>query len=145
MYIIIIEDDPVQYKFIEETLEQKDFTNLRLERIKFEAEFRNRFDEIAKDRPEILILDVMIRWTDPSPNMEKPPQKIIDDGFYRAGIRCIQMLNDDKRTKNIPIIVYSVLEEDTLKDEIKYFPQAKYLYKDFDARRLINTIQSRIR
>lgn len=88
----------------------------------------------------------MIRWTDPSPNMEKPPQEILDEGFYRAGIRCIKELNNKyEGTKNIPVIIYSVLDYDDLEKDIKNLPQAKYLIKGFKAENLIEMIKSRLK
>ncbi len=140
MYIIVVEDDQTQRKFIINTI-SKEFS-IEPEEIVTELEFRNSFEDIASNQPDLMIFDTMIRWTDPVPNMEKPPQEILEAGFYRAGIRCIKMLNDDDRTKNIPVIIYSVLDYEDIEKEIKELPKAKYLFKDFNEKNLVNKIKS---
>jgi CheY-like chemotaxis protein len=143
MYILFVEDDPVQFKFIEKNImESGEFSPLKIRSIRTESEFRNNFEEIATDNPDVVIMDVMLRWTNPSPNMPIPPKEIKEKGFYRAGIRCTQMLNDDTRTKHIPVIIYSILDKDVLDDEIENLPQAKYLYKDFESQKIIRVINS---
>lgn len=142
MYILIVEDDPVQSDFIEHAIkEEKEFFDLQIKRISRESEFRNNFGEIADYKPEVIIMDIMMRWADPAPDMQTPPKEIRDQGFYRAGIRCIQMLSDDERTRDIPIIIYSILDKEDLEEEMKNFLQARYLSKDFDARKIINMIK----
>ncbi len=92
-----------------------------------------------------VLINTMIRWADPDPNMEKPPQEILEVGFYRASFRCSKMLNEDERTRNIPVILYTILDiEDIeeIEDEIKNLPQVTYLIKGFNEKNLVEVIQS---
>ncbi len=143
MYILIVEDDPSQYEFIKTSVkEAKEFSNAEVRRIATELTFIENFEEIATEKPDIVIMDIMLRWTDPSPSMVLPPKEIEEKGFYRAGIRCIRMLKADDRTKHIPVIIYSVLTKEDLETEIGRFPEVRYLFKDFDAKRIITAIHS---
>lgn len=145
MYILIIDDDPDQFKYINrELLKESSFPIEKIERITTELEFRERYEEIAENNPDIIIVDIMIRWTNLSRHMTPPPKEIEEDGFYRAGLRIINMLNEDARTRTIPIIVYSILNKEDIEKDIKDFSQVRYLFKDFDMRKMIKRIQTRV-
>ena len=60
--------------------------------------------------PDVVVMDVMLRWTDPSPNLVEPPDDIKEAGFYRAGLRCAKLLREHVETKHTPVILYTVLE-----------------------------------
>jgi CheY-like chemotaxis protein len=134
MYILIVEDDKLQFNFIKDALTRIETSSIvRIRRIVTELEFRKTFEEIADDKPDVIIMDIMLRWTDPSPEMDLPPADIANEGFFRAGVRCEKMLAEDARTKEIPIMIYSVLEKTDLEGELPQRPQISYLDKDFDA------------
>jgi CheY-like chemotaxis protein len=138
MNILIVEDDPIQFEFIQEGfLQDKKHFEFKIERIATECEFRSSFEQIAHDRFDVIIMDIMLRWTDPSRNMTMPSEKIEKEGFYRAGFRCIEMLKQDSRTKLIPILVYSVLDSEDLESELQLIPNIEYLIKDFDVRKIL--------
>lgn len=135
MYIVVVEDDKLQYEWLDRCLRQsKPLKVTRLERIKTEKEFYDRFDEIASDPPNVILLDIMLRWADPAPNLTPPPPEVGQEGFFRAGLRCEQKLATDARTKNIPIIIYSVLEREDLGPEQPNRAKVKFLGKDFQER-----------
>lgn len=143
MYILIVEDDRLQYNFIKNALGSAEaFPQARLERIVTESEFQKKFEAIATDKPDVIIMDIMLRWTDPAPDMELPPPDIATQGFFRAGVRCEKMLAEDERTKDIPVIIYSVLEKEDLEGEIPQRPQVSYLEKDFDPREMKKMLKS---
>lgn len=142
MHVLVVEDDKLQYEFIKRALERSTaFQSIQVERIVTESEFRRKFEKIAERQPDVIIMDIMLRWTDPSPDMELPPKEIADQGFFRAGVRCEQMLANDSRTNNIPIMIYSVLDREDFGAEITPRPEVSYLEKNFD----IEDIETRIK
>lgn len=137
MYFLIVEDDKLQFSFIKNAIKQgRHFSNSRVERIATESEFIDKLDSIATDRPDVILLDIMLRWTDPSPQMTLPPPEIAEQGFFRAGVRCEQRLAADPRTRNIPVIVYSILEKKDFEGQIRPRPEVRYLEKDFGVEEL---------
>lgn len=141
MNILIVEDDRLQFDFINDSLSRiMGSSELEIKRINNESDFRDRFDEIAARRPDIIIMDVMLRWADPSPNFPMPPPEIVEQGFYRAGLRCVKMLVENEATREIPVIIYSVLDKSDLENDIPVLPNVRYLDKDFDPERLKGTI-----
>jgi CheY-like chemotaxis protein len=142
MYILVVEDDKLQYEWLDRFLrENKSLNVTRLERIKTEKEFADRFEEIASNPPNVILLDVMLRWADPSPDLTPPPPEVEKEGFFRAGLRCEQKLAADDRTKNIPIIIYSVLESEDLGRDRPDRPNVKFLEKDFQVRAIESAIR----
>jgi CheY-like chemotaxis protein len=131
--ILIVEDDKLQYEFIKSSLERiiKKW-ELEITRIKTESDFYKQFPAIALNKPDIIIMDVMLRWADPSLNIPEPPKEVIDKGFYRAGVRCIETLSENDQTKDIPIIIYTVLDHAALESELPEFLHIKYVDKDFN-------------
>ena len=129
MHILIIEDDYLQADLIEEALRQEPVISLAtIERISTESQFHAEFERIAKNPPDVIIMDVMLRWADPSPNMEQPSAEIIKEGIGRAGLRNEKLLNQDPRTRGIPVIIYTILEDIDL--EMTGRPRVNYLAKD---------------
>src|ERR1700704_790826 len=89
MRILLVEDDSFQADWIMHGT-QLAFPTLEMVRIATELEFRRSFDNIAINPPDIIIMGMMLRWVDPSPEMEMPPSEIQESGFYRAGFRCVK-------------------------------------------------------
>lgn len=134
MYFLIVEDDKFQYAHIKDAITRiRSFSKskTRIERIATELEFIDKFESIATEKPDVILMDIMLRWTDPAPDVKLPPPEIAEQGFFRAGVRCEQRLAGDPRTSDIPIIVYSILEKKDLEGEITQRPEVSYLEKDF--------------
>ena len=104
--ILIVEDDPHYVNDLRDSLDE--FAS-DIAVISTEAAFRAAYEAIASNPPELIVMDIMLRWTDPSEQMSSPSNK--SDSFHRAGLRCLKMLRDDPRTQNVQVILYSVLEE----------------------------------
>ena len=132
MYVLIVEDDNSQYDFIKEALQEMKFVT-RNEWMRTESEFNERLEEVAADKPDVIVMDIMLRWTDPAPEMKPPPPEVIRDKFYRAGFRCVKKLGANPRTGDIPIIVYSVLE---VPEDLPQRAGVRFLSKNFDAKEL---------
>lgn len=141
MYILLVEDDPLQVELIDEFLKDDSaFPDADVKRISTESEFRSKFEDIATNNPDIIILDIMLRWADPAPDFQLPPDEIAEEGFYRAGLRCEKLLGQDSRTNEIPVILYTILGNGDLKDELPKRPQTVYLAKDFEPIEIVRQI-----
>lgn len=144
MYILIVEDDKAQYSDLKNAITQirtSSNSKQRIERIATESEFIAEFESIARDKPDVIILDVMLRWADPAPDMKLPPSEIAEQGFFRAGVRCERRLAADPRTSDIPIIVYSILDKKDLVGEITRRPEVSYVEKDFGVEELKSKLE----
>lgn len=141
MYILIVEDDKLQFELIEKSLinAETNYRN-RIERIKTESEFRDRFEAIAADPPDVIILDMMIKWANRS-KWVNIPKEIADAGFYLAGARCEQMLAADARTEGIPVIIHTVLDNKETRNFLSARPQINYLDKDFNPEKIRKLIK----
>jgi len=121
MYIIIVDDDNLQAEWLMAML--KDFfQNSKIEWVDTEYEFRSRIDEFAEDPPDIIVMDVMLRWTYPSEDMPVLPDEVEKEGFYTAGFRCEELLSGKEALKNVPLIFYTVLEKADLKKRYEFVP-----------------------
>ena len=55
-------------------------------------------------------MDLMIRWADPMlGEVPMPPPETENEGFYRAGFRCLKLLRGAPTTSEVPVIVYTVI------------------------------------
>lgn len=141
MRILLVEDDPLQVELIAEFLTADSaFPKARIKRISTESEFISSFEDIATNAPDVVIMDIMLRWADPSPDFVLPPEEIAEEGFYRAGLRCEKLLARDPRTTDIPIILYTILSNGDLSEELPDRPQTIYLAKDFEPKEIVHQI-----
>ena len=140
MKILVVEDDWLEADLIRDRLRQA-FPKSALDFVRTEHEFRSRLDSIRKDPPDIFIVDMMLRWADPSENMPEPPHDLLRDGYYRAGLRCQQLLAQYEETKNRTVILYTVLERQDL--ELEGQPHnVIHLRKESDPESLIRLIRA---
>ncbi len=141
MRLLIVEDDYRQAEWMHQKLKEA-LPDANLDPVTTEFEFQSRFDEIANSEPDVVVMDVMLRWTDPSPDLIPPPEEIEKEGFYRGGLRCEKMLAEDERTSGIPVVLYTVLERADLSKELPNLPQhVQYLSKQADLGPLVERIK----
>ena len=141
MIIICVEDDHLQFDSISKKIRQA-FPGVTIEGIKTEKDFRDKMADFARKPPDVFIIDVMLRWTDPSPKMELAPKEVAEGGFFKAGLRCLQRLVSQEETKNIPVIFYTVLEKNNLEEDLKHiYGKFDFLEKDSDLSSLIQLIR----
>jgi CheY-like chemotaxis protein len=134
-----VEDDYLYVDWLRDAIESN--VGGKVEVITTELEFRNRFEELATRAPDIVLMDIMLRWTDPSPEMVPPPKGL--GTFHRAGLRCLQLLRADKRTSQVPVILYSVLEESDIAQDMKELGlSARHVAKSIHPEALFGQIQS---
>jgi CheY-like chemotaxis protein len=144
-YIVVVEDDYLQANLISAKLEQS-FPVARIERISTELGFRCSLDDMAKDPPDVVIIDIMLRWTDPAPDLQTPPADVREEGFFRAGFRCERLLSEREGTREIPVILYTILTSTDLGQEIQYLRQnVTYLDKEASSEELIKLVRALMR
>lgn len=117
MKIIIVEDDFLQSDWLNSIIDES-FPTVEVEIIKTELDFKNKISEIENSPPQIVIMDIMVRWAFPGEKNEPPPE-IKKASFYEAGIRCYRLMRSIENLKNVPVILYSVLSIEDVRDKIK--------------------------
>lgn len=131
-YIIIVEDDHLQEGPLQEYLTST-VTDADIETVSTELDFRTRLPALRQRRPDVVIMDVMLRWTFPTPNACPPPADIAADGYYRAGLRCARLLADDPALSGVPVVLYTILERSDLeRDGQSLPPNSTYVGKHTD-------------
>lgn len=141
MKILLIEDDYFQAQVIIDEL-KINFREPLIEIINSEEEFKKRFHTIQENLPDLVIIDVMLRWYNPSPKVSSRPEELHEEGFHRAGLRCVNLLLSNLETKNMPIIIYSVLNREDISEEIKKMPHHILFVQKTDVVLLVNAIRS---
>jgi CheY-like chemotaxis protein len=143
--ILSVEDDPLQAEWIRDTIEGA-ISGAEVECIENEQEFCKRLDDIAKEPPAVILMDVMLRWTNPAPRINPPPPDVRDGGFYRAGLRCQRLLALRESTKSVPVILYTVLDRSDLEGALREpVGQIEFLRKEADPESLLAAVRSAIR
>lgn len=135
--ILVVEDDHLQEGPLVERLEAA-YPDYRIDSIRTECEFRARLAGLHRQRPTLVIMDVMLRWDDPRPDAAEPPGDVTEEGFYRAGLRCAALMANDKRLRSVPILLYTILERSDLeRDRRATASNVHYLRKSTDLDALI--------
>jgi CheY-like chemotaxis protein len=142
MRILLVEDDHLQFGPTLDNLE-REFHGASFTRIRTESEFRAKFKEIAANKPDVIIMDVMLPWDDPDPDLKVPEDVLAGGGIGRAGIRCKELLAGNEQTRDIPVFFYTVLDNPRLQTEIQNLhPRAEHLIKEPDSADLIERIRA---
>ena len=137
-HIVLVEDDHIQAESIVDALREK-YRALVVDTIATEQEFVSRLDDLVKRPPDLLIIDVMVRGTDPLPDGEYIPEEA-KGSFFRAGIRCENKLR--KKKCKTPVILYTVLERQDLAEDLPSNPRTKLVTKSADFSGFYSTIES---
>jgi predicted nucleotide-binding protein len=105
--ILLVEDTSSMLAEAEHQLRGA-FSELQLEVITCESDFRDALPRIVADPPSLFIIDMILRWTTPRVPMPARPSDAMTP--FRAGARCIRSLLDKPETDTVPILIHSVLE-----------------------------------
>ncbi|MGB8508127.1 MAG: response regulator [Pyrinomonadaceae bacterium] len=141
MRILVVEDDHLQAEDICPRLREA-FGGCEVDLIKTESEFRLQLEAIAAAPPDVVVLDMMLRWADPSPDETKAPEDVKLEGYFYAGVRCARLLAERESTKGVPVILYTVLEPvDVQQVKERLSPSTRYLRKQSDLTPLIDLIR----
>jgi DNA-binding NarL/FixJ family response regulator len=143
-YILVVEDDHLQDEPLSEHL-RDEFPGGRVVNIRTELEFQDRLQDFREDTPDIAIMDVMLRWALPTPDMRPPPQQVAEEGFYRAGLRCAELFAADSGLCAVPVIFYTILERSDLEqDGVRLQPNSLYVRKSPDMDLLVRKIREQL-
>jgi CheY-like chemotaxis protein len=115
--VLVVEDDHVQAEQARAALESA-FPAIEVQRLATESQFYERLDAIRQSPPDLFLLDVMLRWADPSPEMPPAPADVRRAGFYTAGVRCLSLLLDHPSTRHVPVILWTVLDQGDLAEPL---------------------------
>jgi len=142
MQILIVEDDYLQASNMAEAL-RSNFPESKVRRLGSEYAFVSALESIRSEPPEIVLMDIMLRWAEPTPDTPPPPEEVTRGGFARAGIRCLKLLLQSSETKHVPVILYSVLERGDVANEFDSLPgHVLFLRKDADDDVLVRHLRS---
>ena len=141
MRVLLIEDNEHHSLCVKDTLEST-FKDTIVAVFKTESEVMESLEQIAREQPHIIILDIILPWCSPSPDMPDLPEDY-DDGPYRAGIRCLKAFLKHDSLKDVPIIVHSVIGSEELSGLPKELPPTVlFLPKPLEPERMTETIES---
>lgn len=144
MRIVLVEDDHFQAESISSGIKSR-FPNAVVTREKTESGFHARLESLVAEPPDLIILDVMLPWALADRKMPEAPAQVRDEGFYRAGLRCRDLLQSRDETKKVPVILYSILERDDLKGDHADAQLPTYLPKKADLKPLLDKIAELLR
>jgi CheY-like chemotaxis protein len=139
--ILIVEDDHLQEGPFEEQL-QDAFPDADIETVPTEREFRRRFAGYQGRPPDVVIMDVMLRWDFPSRNPEPPPAEVVAGGYHRAGLRCAELMAADARLRRTPVLFCTIVERSDLERDGRVLPpNSRYVRKSADLEVLTRTVR----
>lgn len=138
MRILIVEDDDMQSDWLIERLKREFRTEPDL--IRTESEFYDCLDALSSSPPDIIIIDIMLPWTEVERDSRDAPPEIRGKGWFDAGLRCEKLLHEREETKSIPVILYSMLEPKNLPRDLPH--NVVFVSKVYNIDDLIEKIHS---
>jgi ActR/RegA family two-component response regulator len=106
--LLIVEDDKIQADELRHRIEHLGWA---VDHISTELEFRRRVRQTDITLYSLAVVDMMLRWTDPAPEMEQPPPEVIQEGFYTAGLRCCRQLS----ARGVRCVIYPALDPEKIR------------------------------
>jgi CheY-like chemotaxis protein len=138
-YLVVVEDDHLQEGPLQDKLEEA-FPDARVEAIPTERAFRDRLDDLRSRRPDLVVMDVMLRWDLPSRDAPDPPPEVVAGGYQRAGLRCAELMAADPALAAVPVVFWTILEHSDIERDGRTLPaRSRYLRKSPDLDLLIRT------
>jgi DNA-binding NarL/FixJ family response regulator len=141
LHILIVEDDHLQEGPFEEQLRDA-FPDADIETVPTEKEFRQRLPGYRTRPPDVVIMDVMLRWDFPTRNAEAPPADVVDGGYHWAGLRCAGLMAADAKLKRTPVVFCTIVERTDLERDGRVLPpNSRYVRKSSDLDVLTRTVR----
>ena len=131
--VLVIEDDSVQANTLARRIQER-FPGVKVKIINTESNFHKQLPSLNPAEVRVAVVDMMLRWADPAPEMEMPSQEIIDEGFFVGGLRCRKALV----ARGIPAIIYTVLDRESVPG-LKP-PEIEYVRKGPNAEDLLTSL-----
>jgi predicted nucleotide-binding protein len=137
IHVVLVEDLPVIVEDV--TAELRDaFSEIRIDVISCEFDFREALPSFAADPPTVFIVDVMLPWATPrKPMPTRPPDA---ETSYRAGLRCIAALQSQPTTRAVPVIVHSALDAINIGAWERMAPHVLYARQGGDLAALVRAV-----
>ncbi len=133
--VLLVEDDHFQRENVRQAIENA--IKAEVETKSTEWEFQRDFEAIAANPPHVAVLDIMLRWANPAADMPIPPPDVTSSS--EAGLRCASRLLNDLRTREVKVLLYSVLAKEDLGDRP---PEgADCIIKELDFENLIEKLK----
>src|SRR5690348_2830914 len=101
---VVVEDDHLQKGPLEDRLRMT-FPGADVSVLSSEHQFRDFLPALRSSPPDLVLMDVMLRWSLPAPNAPEPPPDVAEGGYYRAGLRCAHLLLDDEQLHHVPVVL----------------------------------------
>lgn len=135
----LAEDDHLQVETLVEMI-RRYYPEIEVRVLNTEKEVRDAIHQSdAASAPVLILLDVMMRWCNPSANPDdmSVPNDLRDEveseeyfGF-KAGLRCAKLIVE--KMPRVHVIIYTVLDEHELRPFLKDLPSSvTYLRKEPD-------------
>jgi len=132
MRITLVEDDHLQVELMVRSLRQALGSEVEIEVVRTEEAFRDGFITMQSNPPELFIIDIMLRWTDPQVNMTILPAEFSWKDAEPPGFRCQELLASNSTTRDIPVVLYSAFHDSNWKLKVRRSlpPTVVYVPKD---------------
>lgn len=148
MKILVVEDDYMQADWIRNELAPH-FSGADILIVSSAVEFLQTLDELVEDPPDAVLIDIMLRISDPEEGQVTP--KDTDVGWYRrAGVHCYEQVRKKLKTKEggkIPVVIYTVLSRAEVAQLDKYSTDNRmaFVEKSSSGRSLVAALQAQLR
>jgi len=144
-HFVVVEDDHLQEGPLAEHLAVM-YPGATVETLATEEQFRAHLPRMRDDVPDLVVMDVMLRWASPRPGLPAPPDDVAAGGYYRAGLRCARLMLGDSHLRRVPVVLYTILERTDLeRDGQNLPPNVTYIGKNSELDVLGRHIRSRLR
>ena len=112
--ILLIEDDPFAAEWVERIVKKRFVSGVEIDRITSEREFLLRLPQLSKENYAAIILDLILPWED-GVSLDTSEEHLEPRGdVYEAGIRIFADLKHSNKFRTIPIVIYSINDEDRI-------------------------------
>jgi CheY-like chemotaxis protein len=141
LHFVVVEDDHLQEEPLADHLRAV-FSDAQVITISTEEEFRERLPALRAGVPDLVLMDVMLRWADPRPGIPEPPREVLSGGYYRAGQRCAQLMLDDPVLRAVPVVLFTILERSDLERDGQRLPaNTSYIGKNVELDVLVRHVR----
>jgi CheY-like chemotaxis protein len=140
--ILIVEDDHLQEGPFEEHLIDA-FPGASIDTVPTEREFRQLLPKLQASPPDVVVMDVMLRWDFPRKDAAPPPEEVRRGGYHWAGVRCAELMAADPALRRTPVVFCTIVERADLERDGRTLPaNSRYVRKSADLEGLTRTIRT---